>query len=191
MKKLLILLCLLSAALFGQQKLLLQQQDVLTIDDKLNDKLLSGKLVLEYSEKTYAAKNKSYLQKNNIVVDNEDKMSVAVYFEDYPGIDELNKLEELGIKYFPGTWTPPMENHPYGFMLAEVPVNNFIPALELGFVKKVGVAGGMNYANNNLATKKIKADSAWAIGWTGTGVKVAILDSGLDTEPVNSDSTLR
>ena len=27
----------------------------------------------------------------------------------------------------------------------------------------------------------------WRAGWTGTGVKVAVLDSGLDTEPANSD----
>jgi len=187
MKKIFLLFVLLSTALFAQQKLLLQQQDIISIDDKLSDKLLSGKLVEELSEKTYALHNKAALQKSNIVVENAEKMTVAVYFENYPSASELTELDKLGIRYLPGTWTPPLDNHPLGFMLAEIPVDSFITAVNLPYVKKVGYTGSVNMANNNTAAKKIRADSAWADGWTGKGVKVAILDSGLDTEPANSD----
>ena len=41
--------------------------------------------------------------------------------------------------------------------------------------------------NNNQGTTSIKANLLWTEGYTGTGVKVAVLDSGLDTEPINSD----
>jgi subtilisin family serine protease len=187
MKKILLLLVLLSTAMFAQRKLILQQQDIINVDDKLNNKLLSGKIVEELSVKTYALHNKTALQKSNIVVENAEKMCVAVYFENYPSASELTELDKHGVKYLRGTWTPPLDGHPLGFMLAEIPVDSFLTAINLPYIKKVGYSGSINMANNNNAAKKIKADSAWAAGWTGKGVKVAILDSGLDTEPANSD----
>jgi subtilisin family serine protease len=187
MGKTFLLFVVIPAIVFGQHKLLLQQQDIINIDGKLSDKILSGRLIEEFSIKTYADKNKGLLKQKNISIENENTMRIVVYFENYPGLAELNGLESLGVKYFPGTWTPPLPDHPYGFMLAEVPVNNFLPVLELDFVKKMSTAGSVNYANNNEAVRKIRADSSWIAGWTGNGVKVAILDSGLDTEPLNND----
>jgi subtilisin family serine protease len=54
-------------------------------------------------------------------------------------------------------------------------------------VVKIGSAETLLEPNNNQGTTSIKANLLWNEGYTGTGVKVAVLDSGLDTEPINSD----
>ncbi len=59
--------------------------------------------------------------------------------------------------------------------------------LSLPFVIRVDTAERECYPLNNNGYKAIRADNVWTQGWTGSGVKVAILDSGLDTDPVNFD----
>lgn len=80
-----------------------------------------------------------------------------------------------------------MQNHPYGFMIAKVPIDKVNTLLSENSVIKVGSAETLLEPNNNQGTTSIKANLLWNEGYTGTGVKVAILDSGLDTEPLNSD----
>ncbi|MBK7631226.1 MAG: S8 family peptidase [Ignavibacteriales bacterium] len=96
-------------------------------------------------------------------------------------------LENAGAELFPESWIPPLENHPYGFMIAKVPVDKVNILLSENFVIKVGSAETMLEPNNNQATTSIKADLVWNAGFTGTGVKIAVLDSGLDTNPLNPD----
>jgi subtilisin family serine protease len=113
--------------------------------------------------------------------------TVLLYFTERPGPDRLTALGDLGVRCYWETWTPPLEGHPLGFVVATLPVANFVNTLGLDFLARMGTAEARHVPRNNLVAKSIRADSAWSKGWTGTGVKVAILDSGLDTDPANPD----
>jgi serine protease AprX len=74
-----------------------------------------------------------------------------------------------------------LEKHPLCFFITRVPVNNLIKILSLNFIKRIETADELSFPQNNEAVKKIKADKVWAKGFTGKGVRIAVLDSGLDT----------
>jgi subtilisin family serine protease len=80
-----------------------------------------------------------------------------------------------------------MEAHPLGFVLAEIPPLKFLDVITNEIVRRIDTAENLAEPMNNNAYKAIGADLVWAKGYDGTGVKVAILDSGLDTDPTNSD----
>jgi subtilisin family serine protease len=168
------------ADLYSQDKYNLQQQDILQIPKQYEQKLLSGKLQENISQKLYATK----LGK---VEPAATKALVTIYFKSYPSDLEIQDLQNLGLVCYLNSWIPPLPNHPYGFILAELPPSELINMLRYDFVQKVGTAEEEAYPQNNEAARKIKADSVWFKGYTGTGIKVGILDSGLDTAPANSD----
>ena len=146
----------------------------------LMEKIESGKLLEEVGERQALLRPGS--------ADSQDtSLPVLLYFAGRPSGDRLALLAALGIRCYWETWTPPLEDHPLGFVVATLPVRNFVNTLGLNFVLRMGTARARRAPKNNLVARSIHADSAWAHGWTGTGVKVAILDSGLDTDPANPD----
>jgi subtilisin family serine protease len=175
-----LLLSIFLCQLFAQERIILEQYDIVDIPAEVNHKIFSGLLVHQLSEKIYA-------RKNNISLKNADKINIFIYLEDKITKDQVHELQSLEITVHEGFWIPPMPNHPYGFTLAQVPVDKFIEMLYFDFIIKVETAEHESFPMNNQATKKIKADVVWGRGWTGTGIKVAVLDSGLDTEPAHPD----
>jgi len=143
-------------------------------------KIESGKLLEEMGAR------QSLLQ-GGLQKSADETAPVVLYFDRLPAGDRLASLSALGIRCYWETWTPPLEGHPLGFVVAEIPVRNFVNTLGLDFVLRMGTARARRAPRNNLVARSIHADSAWAHGWTGSGAKVAILDSGLDTDPANPD----
>ncbi len=182
MKKYFYILFLLifSISIFPQPMYLLNNSDLVQVPSIYQDKILSGELLMKVSEKLYA-------KRNHLSIDNPGYSIVIIYFDKYPSTEQLDALKQLEIKYYPETWTPPLENHPYGFMIAMIPIEKFVDALSLPFVLKMDTGERQSYPMNNEAVRKTKTDSVWLKGYTGTGIKVAILDSGCDTEPTHSD----
>jgi subtilisin family serine protease len=174
------LIFLSSSGIHSQSKSFFGQQDLVQIPIQYENKILSGKLIERVSRKLYDAKT------GNIDASASAEL-VSIYFSSYPTETELFILSDLGIKYHLDTWTPALDNHPYGFLIAELPVGKLNNVVALDYVKKINTAEGKTYPLNNESAKKIKADSVWLKGYTGTGIKVGILDSGLDTQPANSD----
>ena len=146
----------------------------------LQGKIASGKLFEEVS-------GKLSLAREGLLKPADAATPVILYFDARPTADRLAALENLGIRCYWETWTPPLEGHPLGFVVADLPVQNFVNTLGLDFVRRMGTARARRVPKNNLVARSIHADSAWAHGWTGSGVKVAILDSGLDNDPTNPD----
>ena len=185
MKNLLILILIIYAFTFqglAQQKILVPYSSESIIELELASKIASSEVFEQLKEKKYLK------QLNPEVADEKlDYILLTIYFSEKPSVDKMLNFENAGAELFPESWIPPLENHPYGFMIAKVPVDKVNALLSENFVIKVGSAETMLEPNNNQATTSIKADLVWNAGFTGTGVKIAVLDSGLDTNPLNPD----
>ena len=166
----------------AQQKILVPYSSENIIEAELVSKIASGEVFEQLREKKYLK------QLNPEVADEKlDYIILTIYFDEKPDLTKLNSIENIGAELFQESWIPAMQNHPYGFMIAKVPIDKVNTLMSENFVVRVGSAETMLEPNNNQGTTSIKANLLWNEGYTGTGVKVAVLDSGLDTAPVNSD----
>jgi len=177
-----ILIISFSFQIFAQQKILVPFSSESIIESELVSKIASSEVFEQLKEK-------KYLKQLNPGIEDEklDHILLTIYFDEKPAPSELNRVENIGVELFPESWIPAMQNHPYGFMIAKVPIEKVNTLLSENSVIKIGSAETLLEPNNNQGTTSIKANLLWTEGYTGTGVKVAILDSGLDTEPINSD----
>jgi subtilisin family serine protease len=185
MKKVLIqslLVAVIAFQIVAQQKVLVPYSDESVIEMELVSKVASSEVFEQIREK-------KHLKQLNPTIQNEkvDYIFLTVYFAEKPSEGELAQIENTGVEFFVESWIPPMQNHPYGFIIAKVPVDKVNTLLTESSVIKVGSAETISEPNNNRGTASIKANLLWNEGFTGNGVKVAVLDSGLDTEPLNSD----
>jgi len=99
-----------------------------------------------------------------------------------PSKSQLKYLTGLGMKIFADSWVAPVGNHPTGYLIAKIPVNKINRLAKKSFVTKLETAERILAPQNDEAATSIKADEVWDnFGWTGSGVKIAVLDSGLDT----------
>ena len=177
------LLCALvlsTGALVAQKGPELTASGLVVVPPELFAKVGSGRLIESVSRKMLSVKS-------GVMKAADAGTTVLLYFSERPSADRVATLENLGVRCYWETWTPPLEGHPLGFVVATLPVANFVNTLGLDFVSMMGTAEMQRRPLNNVAARTIRADSAWAKGWTGSGVKVAILDSGLDTDPANPD----
>ncbi len=180
-----ILIISFSFQIFPQQKILVPFSSESIIESELVSKIASSEVFEQLKEK-------KYLKQLNPGIEDEklDHILLTIYFDEKPDLTKLNRIENIGVELFPESWIPAMQNHPYGFMIAKVPIDKVNTLLSENSVIKVGSAETLLEPNNNQGTTSIKANLLWTEGYTGTGVKVAVLDSGLDTEPINSDLPL-
>ena len=178
MKKIiLILFCISLAAQTFPQQIALNEATPLDIPEKLIKKIGSGELIKRISEK------------RSIIGDQlaAENIEVVIYSSEYPTQEILSGLMEKGISIKANAWIPPVSKHPYGFFITQVPANKIIDLLSSDFVKRIDIAEEISYPQNNQASKLVNADKVWLNGWTGKGVKVAVLDSGLDTNFVGTE----
>ncbi|MHC1736577.1 MAG: S8/S53 family peptidase [Ignavibacteriaceae bacterium] len=176
MKKSILLLAVLffTTSLFPQHEVVTEVSQIESLSYPLKYKILSGLLV----EKVIS-KNKAVLE--NTISKEDASTFVAIYYENFPASAELAELTNLGIEYYIESWVPPLKNHPYGFILAKMPTDKFIQTLSLETVRRIATTEQEYMPNNNNGYKSLNADKVWLQGYTGTGVKVAVLDSGLDS----------
>ena len=157
-----------------------QKVEIVNVPVGLSSKILSGRLLQNISEKTM-------LVKEALLSADSATATVLLYFQEHPTTRQQDSLRSLGVHCYWESWIPPVENHPYGFVVATMPVKNFVGTLSLGFLARMETAEFSRSPKNNVAAHTIGADSVWARGWTGTGVRVGVLDSGLDDDPSNPD----
>ena len=152
----------------------------ITVQPQLQQKLADGRLVLHASR---MLQNASGAMQGAAPA----RLTVAVYADREPAQADLDALAATGVVPYPGTWTPPMANHPRGFYLADMQPARLNDVLALDCVQQLGTAEGVNRPMNNVASRSIRANAAWSQGWTGKGVKVGVLDSGIDTSYQNGE----
>jgi subtilisin family serine protease len=146
----------------------------------INEKILSGRL---FEKINTIEKLSSTKLKSSIVAESK----VFLYFSEYPSDDQIKLLETYGVKLMKETWTPPLENHPFGFIAATVPDINLQKVISISALRKIDTAERNTHAMNNTASQMVGASMVWETGYTGKGVKVGVLDSGIDTTYAGTD----
>ncbi len=171
---------LVQTILFSQTAMRFREIHPHAFSQNQQNKIYSGFLLRSLNDRLQAASRRTSSSEPAV-------MQTILYFQDYPSALQIDSMNQLGIEIFPGTWTRPSANHPLGFVVATIPTTSFEKIIQLSFLKKIDSAEELSNPLNNEAAKKIYADSAWSAGWTGNGIRIAILDSGLDTDPTNDD----
>lgn len=166
-------LLLVSSTVHAQQSPGPDRGGYIAVAPQLTHKLASGRLLVHATEHLRGVSANTPAS--------AVRMKAVVYMPALPSAAQLEDLARAGVVCYTGTWTPPMPNHPNGFLLAEFPVTRINDVLTLDCVSKLGSAEGVCRPNNNVAAATIRAAAVWSAGWTGKGVKVGVLDSGIDT----------
>ena len=106
---------------------------------------------------------------------------VFLYFNQPPSSSQLDDLQVQGVTVYPDSWMPPAGNHPTGFILADMPVDQLDTLSAKDYVVRMDTAEQEALPQNDQARAAMGVDSVWTGGDTGAGVTVAVLDSGIDT----------
>jgi len=106
---------------------------------------------------------------------------IFIHLSQEPTPSQIDELEAMGITPYPDSWIPPVGEHPTGFIVADMPIDKLQELAEKDYVVKLDTAERVLEPQNDLAVQKINADDVWGLGYDGTGVTIAVLDSGLDT----------
>ncbi len=153
--------------------------------DKI-EKKISGLLKFQVQlRKSYVKQSTperlSAMKKMGMKTKEIDKHLVYVHSEKKPSAPEIKSLKKMGVIVREDSWIPPLKNHPTGFVIARMPVNRLYELAKKSFVVRLETAEKKLELKNDKAAKSIYADSAWNLGYDGSGVRIAIIDSGLDT----------
>jgi len=108
-------------------------------------------------------------------------VSVFIYTGSRPDAAQVADMASLGVTAYADSWIPPVGEHPQGFITATVPIDQVNGLAAKNYVVRLDSAEGQSYQMNDLAATAIKADTFYTGGYTGAGVRVAVLDNGLDT----------
>lgn len=164
---------------------------VMSLNAAWPDKKIGGGFAFRVQEKQVASQKKSvtekqaYLTQKGIVTKSVTTESAVLYVENELTDDEKAAMAKRGIKVNPSVYIPAVGKHPYGFHLAEVPINTVDYLESVANVVYVDTAEGQSTPKNNLGRAMIKTDLVQAgtgvnSAYTGAGVKIAIADSGFD-----------
>lgn len=97
-----------------------------------------------------------------------------------PDLLLLQEMQAMGIRPYPETWIPPVGVHRTGFIIADAPVEAVEPLAALGPISRLETAEQVARPKNDEAAKLSGVIPLHTMGYTGAGVRIAILDAGLD-----------
>ncbi|CAG0940870.1 partial Minor extracellular protease vpr, partial [Candidatus Brocadiaceae bacterium] len=111
-----------------------------------------------------------------------DKQLVYIHVRRKLGAAKIASLKKIGVTVYEDSWIPPLENHPTGYVLARMPISRLYDLAAKNYVVKLETAEQVFLPKNDEAAKSINADDIWTdYGYDGSGIRIAVLDSGLDT----------
>jgi len=108
-------------------------------------------------------------------------VSVLIYTNSKPDAAQAADMASLGVTAYLDSWIPPVGTHPQGFITAIVPIGTVNDLAARSYVVRLDSAEGQSYRMNDVAATDIKASTFYSGGYTGAGVRLAVLDNGLDT----------
>jgi len=136
---------------------------------------------LRCQQVTPTAGELSMMQASGMNTEDLDMQRVFIHLAQEPTAKYLDDLEAIGIIPYPDSWIPPVEKFPTGFIVADMPVDKLGVLAGRDYVAQLDTAEQLLEPQNDQAAIAINADDVWGTGYDGSGVRVAVLDSGLDT----------
>ncbi|MFC2005263.1 S8 family serine peptidase, partial [Chloroflexota bacterium] len=122
------------------------------------------------------------LQMPGMILEDLSNQQIFIHFTEEPTQSQIAELEADNVTLHLDSWIPPLANHPTGFIIADMPVDKLETLAEKGYVVRLETGERLLEPQNDLGTQKINADDVWDSGYNGTGVRIAVLDSGLDVD---------
>jgi len=136
---------------------------------------------IQYLENPATASEIDISKAVDIRTENLAMQRIYIYFSSTPSASQVQELQDLGIILYQDTWVPPVGNHPAGFLLADMPIDKLDELASKSYAVKLDTAEQVREPQNDLAVIKTNVDDVWDAGYDGSGITIAVLDSGLDT----------
>lgn len=111
---------------------------------------------------------------------NLESQQVFVHFKHEPSPEQITELESMGLAVYPETWVPPVGSHPTGFMMADMPLESLEALSSREYIARLETAERRLEPHNDLGAQKMLVNNVWNAGYNGSGIRIAVLDSGLD-----------
>ncbi len=159
----LILLFLNSLIIFAQEN-----YQRYTFNTANHYKLFSARLLYSIDQKLHEGQDKFHF--------------VYLSFENTPSVEELKILDRMGVWVDVERIIAPYPPRNYWSTVGKIPIDSLNALASLDFIKKIADAEAELQPQNNNALKASFADSVQAIGYAGNGVRIGILDTGLDVD---------
>jgi subtilisin family serine protease len=118
---------------------------------------------------------------DQILLAETGRATVFIYLDRPPDAAVTAGLQSAGATVYTDSWIPPVGLHPRGFITASVPLDGISSLAGLSYVAKIDSAEAASQPQNDLAAVAIGTQAYWPAGYNGAGVRIAVLDSGLDT----------
>ncbi|MFC1981111.1 S8 family serine peptidase [Chloroflexota bacterium] len=120
------------------------------------------------------------LQAQGIRLVDLDKQRIFIHSLEELGQSQVEELESMGLTLYLDSWIPPVGAHPTGFITADMPIDKLDQLAAREYIVRLDTAERFLEFQNDLAIQKTNTDDVWSLGYDGTGVTIAVLDSGLD-----------
>src|SRR3989339_2014354 len=122
------------------------------------------------------------MQKMGMRTEEIDKHLVFIHLKEKLSPSKVAELKEIGVIVHEDSWIPPLKNHPTGYVTASMPIDRLYDVARKPFIIRLETAEQVLLPKNDEAAKSIYANNVWEdYGYNGKGVRIAVLDSGLDT----------
>jgi len=147
---------------------------------------VSALLSMQVSAKTRCqqvrptAERLKQMQAMGMRTENLSIQRIFIHLAQEPTAGQIDELKAMGITPYSDSWIPPLEKYPTGFIVADMPIDRLYELSGEDYVVQLDTAEQLLEPQNDLAAISINADDVWNSGYDGTGVRIAILDSGLD-----------
>jgi len=80
------------------------------------------------------------MQNMGMRVDDLENQRIFIHMEKLPDDSQAKEIESIGVVLYPSSWIPPLENHPSGFLLADMPVEKLAELAELDYIIRLETA---------------------------------------------------
>ncbi|MBE7444419.1 MAG: S8 family serine peptidase [Planctomycetia bacterium] len=169
-------------------ELLLQEKSETAWGNRI-EKKISGQLRLHMQLRTSyvshpTSERVQAMQKMGLktIATEMDRQLIYIHVKRKLSAYRVKSLKKTGVVVYEDSWIPPLKNHPTGYVMASVPVSRLYDLAAKTYIIKLETAERVLLPKNDEASKSTHADDVWNdYGYDGSGVRIAVLDSGLDT----------
>ena len=124
---------------------MLDESQLLTRNSVIGDAKVSGLLYLqiELRRMQMADPTEERLEQMKALgmrVEDLGIQSIFIYFAEEPTATQGKELRDLGINLYLDSWTPPVGDHPAGFMLADMPIDKLDELASKSYVVRLDTA---------------------------------------------------